>query len=149
MRRTTKVHYAKGWHPWLLSADEEIPDSFGPENMDTEARRIVEAMRDCLPGGVVDRVLAELLRRKASELVVPASLYDRRPRPGEFTNPNWTAAQTAGIVAETQTDLFAAALGHVLFRDHDYTDTCSGCQSAAKLLNDWKALRKPPEKERM
>ena len=39
--------------------------------MQDQAVKIVDAMQECLPGGVVDHIFAELARRKASQFVVP------------------------------------------------------------------------------
>lgn len=45
----------------------------GSSSFEEDARRIVDALEASLPGGTLDRLLAELLRRKASLLVVRRS----------------------------------------------------------------------------
>jgi len=58
-----------------IRATVEIPGSISTDEsqrmMQQDAEDIVVALVSTLPGGTFDRVLAEMLRRKLSSLVVP------------------------------------------------------------------------------
>ena len=82
------VHKAQGYsvdhHVPDLSivAEHELPDfesvNARHEAMDYDAKIIVDALLESLPGGTVDRVLIELLKAKISHFVIPFG-RDQRP----------------------------------------------------------------------
>lgn len=49
---------------------QPMPDDHAPGLFEEQARELVVALGRTLPGGTMDQLLVELLRRKASQLVV-------------------------------------------------------------------------------
>ena len=69
-----RLHRAIGGLPLVVEIDEETPE-LGRATQElgyrTEASLLADALYASLPGGVIDRLLIELLERRASRLIVP------------------------------------------------------------------------------
>lgn len=59
----------------MLGVAVSAPPTLDDEVFQKDAEAIVNALGRALPGGTFDRVFIEMARRKASELIVPASKY--------------------------------------------------------------------------
>jgi hypothetical protein len=68
------AYHARGGTPCTISLANPLPDTDTLEQsralQDVSARAIVDAIYNHLSRGTIDRLIAELLRRTASDLVV-------------------------------------------------------------------------------
>lgn len=76
--RTVRTFRADGGNLITIAINREIPRHEGTgwlarqrEEFQQEAENIVDALEQSLPGGLLDRVAAEMMKRKASDLIVP------------------------------------------------------------------------------
>lgn len=69
----------------IIKAELSIPYNHGEklseieERFEAEGRKLESALHHHLPGGVYDRLLAAMLRRRASHFVVPFSRFEEKP----------------------------------------------------------------------
>lgn len=75
--RTLSIHRAQGHaltpdgpKPVTIIIEAQIPDDHGPDIWTNDAIAIAKTLRATLPGGTWDRLVAEMLRLHASNLII-------------------------------------------------------------------------------
>ena len=69
----------------IIKAELSVPYDRGEklsvveERFEAEGRKLEEALYRHLPGGIYDRLLASMLRRRASHFVVPFTRFEEKP----------------------------------------------------------------------